>query len=89
MINYGKVKSTAMPQEIEITETKVFLASNVHEYEVKIDDHVLAGYEYEYVEYDKNEYLQLLAAKNTALQDELLDTQAALCDVYELVGGLA
>lgn len=31
MIDYGKQKSTVRPEELELTETKVFVSSNVTE----------------------------------------------------------
>ena len=31
MIDYGKQKSTVRPEELELTETKVFVSSNITE----------------------------------------------------------
>ncbi len=31
MINYGKQRSTVKPEELELTETKAFVSSNVKE----------------------------------------------------------
>ena len=46
MINYGKVRSSEIPQETEITSEYVFVASNIEPYEFSIEDKVLSGYEY-------------------------------------------
>ena len=39
------------------------------------------------VQYSKDEYLALMDEKNAALEEQLTDTQLALCDVYEMIGG--
>ena len=83
MNNYGKVYSSTQPQEIEITNNAVFLASNVKPYTKNIDDHIQEGYEYDYVEYTKDEYLLKLTNDNKELQQSILDTQLALVELYE------
>ena len=37
--------------------------------------------------YTKDEYIKLMAEKNAELESQLTDTQLALCDVYEMIGG--
>lgn len=74
MINHGQVKSSFRPQEIEMTSNKVFIASNIEPYEDTIDDKVISGYKYNYVEYSKDEYIILLSQNNVdinALREEL------------------
>ena len=39
------------------------------------------------VQYTKDEYIKLMDEKNTELESQLTDTQLALCDVYEMIGG--
>lgn len=87
MIKYIHICSDNAPQLIEMTENKVFVAQNIHSYSSEIDGHLISGYTCDYLVYTKDEYIQLLADQNNNLQNELLDTQAALCDVYELIGG--
>lgn len=43
-------------------------------------------YQYHEVQYDKDEYIKVMAEKNSELENQLTDTQLALCDVYELIG---
>ncbi len=43
-------------------------------------------YQYNEVQYTKDEYIRLLSEKNTSLEKEITSTQLALCDVYELLG---
>ena len=74
MINYGKIKSSVRPQEIELTSDKVFIASNIEEYEEVIDGRETNGYKYDWVCYSKDEYILLMAQNNAdiaALREEL------------------
>ena len=43
------------------------------------------GFEYNMVQYDKNEYILKQAQANAELSDQLTETQLALCDVYEMI----
>ena len=47
---------------------------------------VEALFQYHEVQYDKDEYIKFLSEKNSELENQLTDTQLALCDVYELIG---
>lgn len=74
MINYGQVKSSFRPQEIELTSNKVFVASNIEEYQDIIDGKEINGYQYNYICYSKDEYILLMAQNNsdiTTLREEL------------------
>ena len=71
MINYGKVQSLNQPQEIEIKENKVFIASNIQAYTTTVEDKEESGYEYDYVEYSKDEYIALLSQQSHQLAEEL------------------
>ena len=87
MIDYGTQRSTVKPLELELTETKVFVASNiisVNEPDTE-DQPGFTGYEFDLVEYDKDEYIKLQAEHNAALKQQMTDTQLALCEVYELM----
>lgn len=88
MKDYGVQRSAVEPLEVEITETKVFVASDVKKITVNMDmeeqEHV--EYEFNLVEYDKDEYIKMISDKNSALEAEITNTQIALCEVYELLG---
>lgn len=74
MKNYGKVKSLNRPQEIEIKENKVFVASNITSYSETIGEYEETGYEYDYLEYTKDEYIQYLSIQSqkiSELEEEL------------------
>ena len=87
MINYGRIKGKEKPQEITITENKVFMASNIEPYEEEIGDYILKGYEFDYISYTKDEYLKLMMEKNKSLEEQVLNTQMVLCELYEALGG--
>lgn len=71
MKNYIKMHSAVRPQDIEITATTVFIAKNIVPYEEEVDGRTLQGYEYDCVEYTKDEYLILQDSKIQSLQEEL------------------
>lgn len=73
MINYGRVKSSTRPEPMEITATSVFIASNITEYTEDLDGITVNGYEYDYVGYDKDEYLTTVALDNVRAINELMD----------------
>ena len=45
-------------------------------------------YAYEEIQYGKDEYLALMIAKNDQMAQELTETQLALCELYEAIGGV-
>ena len=40
-------------------------------------------WKYHEIQYNKDEYIKLLSEKNDSLDQQLTDTQLALCEVYE------
>ena len=87
MINYGKTYSDERPEEVDVKETMVFVASNIKE--VLTPD--LEGeedktqYEFDYVGYTKDEYIKLMTDNNSDMNAQLLDAQLALCELYEML----
>ena len=79
MKDYGLQRSTVEPQTVEITESKVFIATGVEQIEQE--------YQFNLAEYDKDEYIRMIDKKNADLEQQVTDTQIALCDVYEMIGG--
>jgi hypothetical protein len=80
MKNYGIQSGSTRPPEIEMTDNSVFIASDIVPFEEEIDGHTLTGYHYNYTEYTKNEYI-------LKLHQDVIDTQVALCELYETIGG--
>jgi hypothetical protein len=87
MKQYGTQRSTVKPENVEITESRVFRYEDITEIKVKnpeSDDEVTM-YEFTLTEYDKDEYIRIQAEKNASLEEQMTQTQVALCDVYEML----
>lgn len=87
MKQYGTQRSTVKPEDVEITESKVFSYEDITEIKVEnpeSDDEVTM-YEFTLTEYDKDEYIRIQAEKNASLEEQMTQTQVALCDVYEML----
>ena len=89
MKDLGIVQSTEKPSDVDIRETKVFVASDITEVHEEGNDGQpgFDGYSYSLKEYDKDEYIKLIQGKNTELEDETTQVQIALTEVYEMIGG--
>lgn len=87
MINYGTQYSSVKPKIIEMTNTVVFVASDIEPYSADIDNHHIEGYKYNCIGYTKDEYILYMANKNAQLEQELINTQVALCELYESLEG--
>jgi hypothetical protein len=86
MVDYGIVRSTVKPEEKVIDEFSVWVNTDISEIEVLHEDDTHTEFEYHQVQYSKEEYIKLIDAKNADLEQELTNTQLALCDVYEMLG---
>lgn len=65
MKEYGKQRSTVIPSEIEVTDEKVFTASNIVSVSEPGTEEQpgFTGYEFDLVEYDKDEYIMVQAER--------------------------
>lgn len=87
MKEYKNVQSTIKPKEIEIDEYSVWVNRDVKEITVTDENEEHTEYEYNQIQYSKDEYIKLVDERNKALENELTDTQIALCDIFEMIGG--
>lgn len=86
MINYGKVRSTIKPESIVIDEFSVWQHTNIQPVSENVGkENEFVGFEYEMIQYDKDEFISNQAAENEVLQQQITDTQLALCEVYEMM----
>lgn len=87
MIDHGRQRSTVKPLDLEFTETRVFIASDIIPIEEPGTDEQpgFMGFEFDLAEYSKDEYIKIQAERNAALENEVTATQMALCEVYELM----
>ena len=89
MISYGKTYSDERPEEVDVKETMVFVASNIEE--VPAPDPEGEGpktqYEFDYVGYTKDEYIKMMTDASESMSAQLTDAQLALCELYEMILG--
>jgi hypothetical protein len=87
MVDYGKVRSTVKPESIVIDEFSVWQHTDIQEVSENVgEENEFVGYEYNMIQYDKDEFILKQAADNETLAKQITDTQVALCEVYELMG---
>lgn len=73
MKNLGKTYSDTPPKALEITGAKVFISSDVRQ--AYIDSNLM--YEFNLIEYDKDEYIALMAAKASRIDELEEELEAA------------
>ncbi len=84
MIDYGKVRSTVKPDEIVIDEFSVWQHTDIQEISENVgEENEFVGYEFNMVQYDKNEFILKQAKENAELSEQITQTQIALTEVYE------
>lgn len=66
----------------------VYVHTDIQKVETDQNDKAVEDlYSYHEVQYSKDEYLDLMMQENAALKDSITDTQIALCEIYEAMGG--
>lgn len=86
MKDYRLQRSAVKPSEREFTETKVFVYTDIKEVVESSENGDINLFEFNMIEYDKDEFIELLSDKNKSLESEITEIQLALCDVYERQG---
>lgn len=86
MQDVGIVRGSAeQAQPVVVSKDLVYIHTNIKE--ISITDEITGEerieYEYNEVQYDKDEYIQKMITDNSELQQQIVDTQLALCDLYE------
>ena len=70
-----------------IDEFSVWQHTDIQEISENVgEENEFVGYEFNMVQYSKDEFILQQATDNAALQQQITDTQLALCEVYELMG---
>lgn len=86
MVDYGRIRSTVKPDEKVVDDYSVWVNTDIQEVQ-SIDEASKREYEFNQIQYSKEEYIKMIDAKNAELEQQVTDTQLALCDVYEMIGG--
>lgn len=87
MVNYGHIYSSEKPQKVEMTNKLVFVASNIQPFTKILDGRTETGFEYDCICYTKDEYIRQIDAANRELKEQVLITQEAISDLYEMMEG--
>jgi len=79
MKEYGFTIREERPEAVEITELKVFTATNIQAVDVEREDGegTRREYHFDLTEYEKDEYLKLL-------QEQIQENQDALVEIVDL-----
>lgn len=85
MIDYGRIRSTVRPEEKAVDEYSVWINTDIQEVEVTMEGNTHTEYEFNQIQYSKDEYIQMIDKRNDELEKNITDTQIALCDVYEMM----
>ena len=90
MIDKGIVQgSESQAKPLIVGVDTVYVHTNITKVETDAEGKAVEGlYQYNEVQYDKDEYIHMMAEQNRAMEDDLTNTQLALCDVYELLEGM-
>lgn len=87
MKDYGKTRSTVKPDAVVVDENSVWVHSDIQEFTEKVgEDQEMHGYEFNMIQYDKDEYILIMAKKNESLEEQMTATELALTEVYEMLG---
>jgi hypothetical protein len=84
MIELKKIRGsqTIVPQ-LDVNIDTVYVRSNI----MSIDDGDFKGWEYDEVQYKKDEYIELMGEKNQALEGQILESKLAMAELVEIVVG--
>lgn len=74
MVDYGKVRSTVKPESIVIDDFSVWQHTNIQKISENVgEENEFVGYEFNMVQYSKDEFILQQAAQNAEL-GELMNT---------------
>lgn len=83
MKDFGKQRSTVSPEPMVIDEFSVWVYSDIVPAEENVGEETFSGFEYVMIQYEKDEYIRIMAEKNQTMETQLTDTQLALVEIYE------
>jgi len=86
--NVGTVRGNSeQAKPLVVGKDTVYVHTNITPVE-KDGELVDDLFSYDEVQYDKDEYIELMAQQNAELNESVTDTQIALCEIYETLGGV-
>lgn len=86
MIDHGIVKSSISPEPMVIDEFSVWINTNIEETsETGMDEEKITGFQYQMIQYTKDEYIQMMVEKNQKTDQQVTEAQLALVELYEMM----
>ena len=87
MIDKGIVHgSESQAKPLIVGVDTVYVHTNITKVETKKKKKKVDGlYQYNEVQYGKDEYIQLMSEKNESLEDQMTQAQEAMCEIYEMM----
>lgn len=80
--------SSKQAQPLIVGKDTVYIHTNITQITEDSEGNPISDlYSYNEVQYTKDEYIKLISEQNSELKQQVLNTQLALCDIYELVEG--
>ena len=88
MKDLGRVQGSAdQALPLIIGKDTVYVHTDIEKVETDPNGEAVENlYSYNEKQYGKDEYIRLLSEENARQDEELTNTQLALCDVYEMLG---
>ena len=78
--------SLQQAQPLIVNKDTVYVHTNIVQSTDEDGNVVDNLYVYDEVQYTKDEYIKLISDKNETLEKEVIETQLALCELYESLG---
>ena len=86
MTDYGTVKSSVCPEPMVIDEFSVWINTNIEETtETGEGGEEIKGFQYQMIQYTKDEYIQMMVEKNQKTDQQVTEAQLALVELYEMM----
>lgn len=87
MIDKGIVHgSESQAKPLIVGVDTVYVHTNITKVETDTEGKKVDGlYQYNEVQYGKDEYIQLMSEKNESLEDQMTQAQEAMCEIYEMM----
>lgn len=73
MVDYGRIRSTVRPEEQVVDEFSVWVNTDIQEVKVDHDGDVHTEFEFNQVQYPKDEFIEMISEQNKEL-NHLMNT---------------
>jgi len=79
--------SVAQAVPLIVGKDTVYVHTNIERLPPNDEHDETERYQYHEIQYDKDEYIHYMNEKIALTEQQLTDTQLALCEVYQMIGG--